>query len=117
MDNLNSIYKEPSMANPIQEATELTKDLFRSIEMILSKQSIFCSPKEQFIAIGIYKIYKNKDDLDFTVVNVCTFDNEQTSHSSLYDCVSYIACEIVKEFCETRHQLNLTALARSMQKG
>lgn len=103
------------MDSPIQEATELTKDLFRSIEMLLSKQSIFCSPKEQFIAIGIHTIYKNKNDLDFTVVNVCT--HKQSIESSLYHCVSYIACEIVKEFCETRHQMNLAALAHIMQEG
>ena len=109
------------MDSPIQEATELVENLFQCAAMILNHSKISCNEQDQYITINNneYKIYKNKYDLDFTVINSHT--GELSVESSLYHCASYIAgciiCDEIKTFFETRHELNLTALARAMQKG
>ena len=105
------------MASPIQEATELVEDLFRSGLKILKCSKISCDEQEQYIAINNYKIYKNKNDLDFTVINSHT--GEQSIESSLYHCVSYIICNEIKTCFETRCVLNALAveLTHSMQEG
>ena len=103
------------MDSPIQEATDLVKDLFQSALLILNKSKISCNEQDQYIAINNYKIYKNKHDFNFTIINNHT--GEQSVESSLYHCVGFIICDEIKTFCETRHVLNLTALARAMQEG